>query len=153
MNVNRHVHFLLKCPCKCHMPISTCHFQFLPCQLCFFFTSRPTRQILNCGCLLTCTFLCVCKFVCVRCHKLAKTLSKIHIVTNQLRKTRPLQGEVEPLDVPHYHVKSNKEPSNMILTKDKPQATKCPEYVDVTLMYISNFACSMRIHSYALEFN
>ena len=79
MNINWHLHFLL----KCHLNVTCLVAHVIPISkvsidvwfICF--TSHTTCQILNYACQLT-WILFLCKFLCVKCQKLAKTLLKIY---------------------------------------------------------------------------
>ena len=87
MNVNWHLHFLLKyhlnvtCLIVCVISNSKVSIDV---WLFFFFTSHTTCQILNRACQATC-ILFFCKFLRAKCQKLAKPLSIVHIDPTTLR--------------------------------------------------------------------
>ena len=87
------------------MPSNTCHFNLQSINWCvvFFFTSHITSQSLNYVCQLMC-ILFLCKFLHVNYQKLAKTLSKIHIV---------IQGPVEDKNLSLFG-KPNSKPGPML---------------------------------------
>jgi hypothetical protein len=84
MNVNWELFFLLKCCLNV-----TCLVVHVKWHAICFFTSPTTCQNLNCACQLTCAFF-GCKFLRVKCQKLAKTLSKLHIGIFLLKIWKPM---------------------------------------------------------------